>query len=546
MKFQKVCWLMALLVVLSACNRNTITPTVELTLAPSSSEVTNGETVTLTATIDEGTEDVALVEFAVKDGDVISSDDGADGSYTAVSAALDEATTFVATAKDENGTTLGESNEATVTVSAAPLQANAEDKQVTTLENVQVVGGGTPTGLAVTTEALVAENGEAEIVEGSEENGVATVEDDGTFTFTPTADFSGEASFSYRVVDGANSDEATVTVTVTALPDNTTIASTLAEINGAPEAETILWAGEITCDSDNDPSGEANCVLLKANQQLLGGGEVAGVVVNNPNAKLVIDLPDGSVTGSITGIKLASGVTVEGLEISGVADEFYTAISGSVADFDTNPAPDVITPSSVTLRDVTIIGPTSNAPLTMRLNGAPLGSYYDLTIDGLEVTGIDRAIGLTAFNTLTFTNSVVAMNITSNTRGLIINAEGESTAVIDNVDISSEVASETFTPMFIVNGSGGGVLGVTVKNSDITFPGATSEQLSGARSFGFDYENSEAPPRGGRIEINTPESVNNTSEANGAVTYEAESPNTAADKITGYIQGNKPLVFIER
>ena len=525
MRFQKVCWLIALLVFLSACNRNTTTPTVELTLTPSSSEVTSGDTVTLTATIDEGAEDVALVEFAVKDGDVISSDDGADGSYTAVSAALDEATTFVATAKDENGTTLGESNEATVTVSAAPLQANAEDKQVTTLENVQVVGGGTPTGLAVTTEALVAENGDAEIVEGSEENGVATVEDDGTFT---------------------NSDEATVTVTVTALPDNTTIASTLAEINGAPEAETILWAGEITCDSDNDPSGEANCVLLKANQQLLGGGEVAGVVVNNPNAKLVIDLPDGSVTGSITGIKLASGVTVEGLEISGVADEFYTAIGGSVADFDTNPAPDAITPSSVTLRDVTIIGPTSNAPLTMRLNGAPLGSYYDLTIDGLEVTGIDRAIGLTAFNTLTFTNSVVAMNITSNTRGLIINAEGESTAVIDNVDISSEVASETFTPMFIVNGSGGGVLGVTVKNSDITFPGATSEQLSGARSFGFDYENSEAPPRGGRIEINTPESTNNTSEANGAVTYEAESPNTAADKITGYIQGNKPLVFIER
>ena len=50
-------------------------------------------------------------------------------------------------------------------------------------------------------------------------NGRARVESDGTITYTPNANVSGTDSFTYRVSDGALSDDASVTVTVSAVND---------------------------------------------------------------------------------------------------------------------------------------------------------------------------------------------------------------------------------------------------------------------------------------------------------------------------------------
>ncbi len=51
-------------------------------------------------------------------------------------------------------------------------------------------------------------------------NGLATVNDDGTITFSPAKDFNGSDSFAYRVSDGLDySAAATVSLTVTAVND---------------------------------------------------------------------------------------------------------------------------------------------------------------------------------------------------------------------------------------------------------------------------------------------------------------------------------------
>ncbi|MCL4798729.1 MAG: DUF4347 domain-containing protein, partial [Burkholderiales bacterium] len=50
-------------------------------------------------------------------------------------------------------------------------------------------------------------------------NGAVTLEADGTLTFTPAADFSGAASFTYTLSDGALTDTATVNVTVNPVND---------------------------------------------------------------------------------------------------------------------------------------------------------------------------------------------------------------------------------------------------------------------------------------------------------------------------------------
>jgi hypothetical protein len=508
MKFQKVVWLILCFAFLSACNRNSSTPTVELTLTASSSEVASGETVTLTATIGEDSEDVASVEFAVKDGAVISSDDGSDESYTAESAALTEDTTFVAVAKDEDGEGLG-SDEVTVTVAAGPIDApNAEDRTVTTLENVQVVGGGTPTGLAVTTEQLVADNGDAEIVEGSETGGTATVEEDGTFTFTPTPDFSGAASFRYSVVDGANSDEATVTITVTALPENTVVATTLEDIQEATTpasaVTTIIVSGTIVCETDRP-------VVLKSGQTLTGASEIAGVTLTG-TATFDATVSGGNPGGTkITVITLAPDTTVEGLEITG--DDLFSALNGVAVNLREPGSPaDNPTASTVTVRNVTITGTTVDAPFKIEFTGPPaedFEAYYDLTIDNLTFSGVaGKPIGFSAFEDLEFRNSEIEISpdATGET-GVSLRAYGGPTSVIvEGVTLNSGKGGAGFSPLEVGQSSAGGVLTATVKDTTVTF----ADDVANADAFPFYFNFGNAAPGDGKIII-AAESTGNTS-----------------------------------
>jgi hypothetical protein len=526
MKFQ---WMFVISIVgllLSACG-GTTTPTAKLTLTPNPSQVTSGGKTTLTATIDEGAANVASVEFAVKDQDAFATDNNAEGGYTAESAALNANTTFVATAKNAAGTVLGTS-ETSVTVTAAPPQPNAEAKTVTTLAGVQVVGGGIPTGLAVTTGKLVVQNGTARL-KGTATGGTADVKADGTFTFTPdSAATSG--SFDYEVFSGTLVDVAKVTINITALPTGTVIARALDDINNAPAAATILWAGEITCTEDKDADlSEAHCILLKANQKLLGTGEVAGVTVTNPNAKLLINLADGSPTGAITGIKLANGVTIEGIEISGEAAEFYTGINGRAVNLS----------GTITIKNVKIVGPTLNAPFTVRFSegstgvpGDAFGSYYTLNVDGLNITNATNPIGINAFSALEFKNSSISMNVELVKQfGLDFHAYGDATAIVDNVDVTSATGGSDFAPMKFSQNSGGGVYNFTASNNKVTFGNGVN--LAEAVAYFVNHGNPQTP--GGKIVINTANSKGNTT--NSTALDKAKFTVTGQASLAPWIEG---------
>lgn len=75
-------------------------------------------------------------------------------------------------------------------------------------------------------------------------NGVVTVEDDGSFVYTPTANFSGTDQFAYILSDGISADSATVFVTlnVTAVPDDPTAEddALTAIANGADQTLDVL------------------------------------------------------------------------------------------------------------------------------------------------------------------------------------------------------------------------------------------------------------------------------------------------------------------
>src|SRR5213076_2251327 len=83
-------------------------------------------------------------------------------------------------------------------------------------------------------------------------NGSLTLNTDGSFTYTPNANFNGTDSFTYKVNDGAaDSNVATVTLTVTAVNDAPAAANdTYTTFEDTPLS--VSAAGVLTNDSDID------------------------------------------------------------------------------------------------------------------------------------------------------------------------------------------------------------------------------------------------------------------------------------------------------
>ena len=98
-------------------------------------------------------------------------------------------------------------------------------------------------------------------LESSVSNGSIAFSPDGTFTYTPTADFSGSDNFSYSVSDGsATSNTALVTITVNPVPDPILSVMTTASDDTPDAGESITYTVVIS----NGGDGAAGDVSLQA------------------------------------------------------------------------------------------------------------------------------------------------------------------------------------------------------------------------------------------------------------------------------------------
>lgn len=303
------------------------------------------------------------------------------------------------------------------------------------------------------------------------------------------------------------------------LPEGTVQVSNLEQLQAATAedstATTIMVAGSITCDADP-------CVRLRAGQTLMGNTADGPAVLVGDRAG------EGLLT---TVIELAPDTSVVGLEITG--PDIYTAINGIDAELS----------GTLLVKDVTITGPTANAPLTVR-DTTPTANY-SLILERVTVNEATRAIGIANFAELEVTNSTFNLNIADNSRGLIFQTSNVGSVVLDNVTVNSAVASESFAPITFTNVGAEGTLGVTVANTTINFPNATPEALATARSFVF-----ESTTETGKIAIQTPVSTGNTTQATAPITvvYDVLESVDPMVVIFGYIQGTlgDGTAFVER
>jgi VCBS repeat-containing protein len=106
-------------------------------------------------------------------------------------------------------------------------------------------------------------------------NGTVAQNPDGTFTYTPNADFNGTDSFTYTLSDGALEDTATVTITVN-------------PVNDAPVA------GDDAYSTDEDTALLVPAPGVRANDDDVDEDELTTTLVNGPASGELTLNPDGS------------------------------------------------------------------------------------------------------------------------------------------------------------------------------------------------------------------------------------------------------------
>lgn len=133
-------------------------------------------------------------------------------------------------------------------------------------------------------------------------HGTAVVNPDSTITYTPTGNYSGPDSFTYRAWDGLlTSDLATVNVTVN-------------PVNDAPTVNVVLLGGTSACLSDSSPSGRiallpADVDNDPATLSLSATSSLAKVLANVGLSFAGVGA-DRSLTATGTGTKGTSTITV--------------------------------------------------------------------------------------------------------------------------------------------------------------------------------------------------------------------------------------------
>ena len=136
-------------------------------------------------------------------------------------------------------------------------------------------------------------------------NGTVTLNADGSFVYTPTAEFNGTDSFTYKVSDGsAESAEATVTINVNSVND-APVAANDEYSTDEDVALTIAAPGILSNDSDID------------------GDALSAIMVSGPTNGTVTVNTDGSFTytpnADFTGVDGFSYQVSDGAELSDVA-----------------------------------------------------------------------------------------------------------------------------------------------------------------------------------------------------------------------------------
>lgn len=304
-------------------------------------------------------------------------------------------------------------------------------------------------------------------------HGSITIAADGSFTYTPTAGYTGTDTYTYTLNDGnavsgvTATDQAVITFTISNMiwfVDNTgggsggtgTLASpfkTIADFNGSSGPQT----GHVVFIKETGTNYAGN-LILKANQLLYGTGRTGGnnladagvlpftLAANSPTLPAINGTKPIIAASSGAAITLASGNTVRGIATSGGANGI---LGNAVAGF------------------------------TMTEN-----SVSAATAEGVKLTNPTGTVSITS-NTLSATGNAVTM-AANGTASLDFSSNSlTSNAIGASIDGTGGTLTITGFANNTVSGNTGGTgISVTAAKFDATAGGAFNTVSGGATVIG--------------------------------------------------------------
>ena len=296
---------------------------------------------------------------------------------------------------------------------------------------------------------------------------------DGTVTYTPVADWNGVATFSYTVSDGALTDTATVTVTVTA-------------VNDAPvavdDSDAISEDGSSTVDvlaNDSDVDGDTltvQSVTQGANGSVVDNGD--GTVTYTPEPdwngadSYTYTITDGVLTDTAT-----VTVTVTAVNDAPVAVDD----SDSIAEDGSSTVAVLANDSDVDGDGVSVLSVTQGSSGSVVINGDGTVTY----MPAANWNGVDSYMYIVSDGILTDTATVTVTVTAVNDAPVAVDdsdsiaEDGSST--VDVLANDSDVEGDTLTVVSVTQGAGGSV----VDNGDGTVTYTPNPDWNGIDSYTY-------------------------------------------------------------
>ena len=260
----------------------------------------------------------------------------------------------------------------TITVNTAPVAVNdsytvAEDQVLTVTTAQGVLANDTDVDGDTLTAAVVT----------GPQHGALTLNSDGSFTYTPQANFHGTDTFTYRANDGlANSEPATVTITIT--PTNDAPVATDDAYSVARNSTLIVGAAQGVLANDSDPDGDTI------------------------TAQLVDDVAHGTLVLNADGSFTYTPVT----DYQGLDTFTYRASDGQAV--------------------------SNVATVTITVNSAPVATNDSYSVDEDQVLTVTAPQGVLANDTDAEGDALTAELVASTQHGtLTLNADGSFTYTPD-------------------------------------------------------------------------------------------------------------------
>ncbi|WP_374158958.1 Ig-like domain-containing protein [Mycobacterium sp. G7A2] len=408
---------------------------------------------------------------------------------------------FTYTATDGTATSTAATVAITITaVNDTPVTAG---DSFTTDEDTQLAGNVLTNDNDIDGDSLT-----ATLVDGPT-HGSLVLNNDGTFTYTPDANYHGTDSFTYTATDGtATSTAATVAITITAVNDTPVTAGD----SFTTDEDTQLAGNVLT--NDNDIDGDSLTATL------VDGPTHGSLVLNNDGTFTYTPDANYAGTDSFTytatdGTATSTAATVA-ITVTAVNDTPVTADDAYTIDEDYRLTASVLT------NDVDVEGDS----LTAALVDGPTHGELVLNDDGTftytpdaDYHGTDSFTYTATDGTATSSPATVTITVNPVNDATVANNDsystGEDSSLLGNVLTNDvDVDGDTFTAALL----SGPAHGTLVLNPDGSFSYTPTADYSGVDSFSYQVSDGTA--------------TSNTALVTIAVTAINDAPNAVDDSYT--------------